>query len=262
MVTVGDQELAIGEPPRSAPRRAARVWCLRPRGPAPARGPSNGARLRGGGRSARAGRLSRRIRSRSSRPTVRALVGQHGSRLVRLDLERPDHAVCSRDPVGPDVVLDSAQNRPLVRDQDLCREPSLGTAGRPRPPTRGASDGRRCRGSSFRAPRAPRASMTSYGGATRSSSGPAALVVPQRSKRLDLGQSGHPTIRFCIDLLRVRDCRAGAGPGRRGRLRGREEGAPAHEGRRAVPGPRAGRPERSHRGPGLERRGAARPALR
>ncbi len=90
-----------------------------------------------------------------------------------------------------------------------------------------------------------------------------ALAVAEGAKRLDLGHGAgayHP----CSDLDSAgeRDCCARRGPGRRGRLRGRAQGAAAHEGRLAVPRARARRPERPDRGARLERRRAARRPLR
>ena len=63
------------------------------------------------------------------------------------------------------------------------------------------------------------------------------------------------------------DCRcddrgAGGRPGRRGRVRRAPEAQAAHEVRRFVPRARARRPDRPHRGPGLERRRASRRAVR
>ena len=127
MVTVGDQELAIGEGLRDRSRLveppepgALDLEVRRPLGDVerPLAFVEEEDRLELGAD------LAQDAETPLLRPAVRALVGQHGSRLVRLDLQRPDQArPCSRDSVGTDVVLGQRPEPGLVRDQDLLVAP-------------------------------------------------------------------------------------------------------------------------------------------
>ena len=97
-------------------------------------------------------RLAQQAESPLLRPAVRSLVGQDGARLVRLDPQRPDQArPRAGDPVRADVVLGQRPERPA---RSGTRTPSLAplaeARGRPPPPSRAASGGRRCTGSCSR----------------------------------------------------------------------------------------------------------------
>ena len=93
---------------------------------------------------------------------------------------------------------------------------------------------------------------------------------PRGARRSGAARNGLTTAtrRTLATALRPRlgrvssDRRAGRGPRRRGRLRGRAQAAAADEERLRVPRARARRPERQHRGARLERRRPARRAVR
>ena len=122
---------------------------------------------------------------------MRALVRQDDAPVVRLDAQRGDEAVARAcDAVRPDVVLLRAP-RPTAR---LLDEHAVAAPGGERPGAlllgvgeRQADDVVRAAGEQLHA---LVGEITSYGGATRRSSGPGGRAVAERAERLDVGHRG------------------------------------------------------------------------
>ena len=212
--------------------------------------------------------LAQELEPLLGRPPVRPLVGQDDPRLVRLGGERCDDApALAADAVRAGVLLDDEPGgRARPRARGCPRRASCGTGAPHAPPSPEASGARRCTGFACAAARAPPARSRR----TAARRGRQA-VRPRRSS----GRRGTPARRpsgrayqrpshltWAIDWLGDDDRGARRGPDGRGRVRGRQEGAPADAGGRGVPRARARRRERQHRGPRVERRRAPRLAFR
>ena len=197
------------------------------------------------------------------RASARA-AGRLGSRTARPSARRPDRGGCARSPSGPTYRCSSAQK---VGSSSRTRTPSEATrATGPRRRSRRPGSVRWTTLSGLRARSSSRcaSSITSYGGATSGSSGPATdVVVAHGPNRLDHGhlrRTLHPPC--SIDSGREHDRRPRREPRRRGHVCGRAEGTAADEDGLRLPGAGARRPEWEDRGARLERRRAARLSVR